>query len=547
MQGMSMDINHKSLTNKQLKWLSLRTFNIVIVYCFIFFFAISIALNYPLFDAPSPITTPLFLTIIILLLCVTTLFILYKKNDFLAQRIIPTMSAAITLFITINSYYQEQPTSNSFLYLVLLLPVFYSYLMAYSATHLISNNALLITCYIFFAVMGETATSIVIFNCLFLLTLCYLTIFTPYRHINEAPPLTNQKTKNLNNLIHNIRQPLSSLSLSSHLLEKKVEDPSQQGLVENIKHASQELEQWVLNVFDIYRLDNHLISPKINNFNLISALHSIIQTQQQLAESKGIQLHSHLEDFQVKGDKALISSVIETLLSYAISHNQQLNEPKVVISARQKENKIIVKIYNQYQPINEADLKHIFDQQTQINKPPRSQNKGTDLGLAIAQRKAKLCQTLIKVSSDVQGSCFSLCLQMGKVSTRNTLNNNLFTSTKNEKILLIDDDKSILAALSLLLEGWGYQVECAKTAEEGLQKYKEEYYDLVISDYRLPNQKTGLEVIQKINGETPTVLLTGEADPEKLQKGVGTIIHYKILNKPVKPAALRTLLKQLLN
>ena len=100
----------------------------------------------------------------------------------------------------------------------------------------------------------------------------------------------------------------------------------------------------------------------------------------------------------------------------------------------------------------------------------------------------------------------------------------------------------------MLLESWGYKVDCADTAEEGLAKYSASEYDLVISDFRLPNQKTGLDVLKKIKNGTPSILLTGEADPEKLKevKESNKVLDYMILNKPVKPALLRAMLKQLL-
>ena len=118
------------------------------------------------------------------------------------------------------------------------------------------------------------------------------------------------------------------------------------------------------------------------------------------------------------------------------------------------------------------------------------------------------------------------------------------------KILLIDDDKGILNALSMLLENWGYHVDCAETAENGLTKYEATNYDLVISDYRLPNQQTGIDVIKAIKEQrdTPAVLLTGEVDLGRLEREIkDPNINYRILNKPVKPAALRFLLKQLLS
>ena len=149
--------------------------------------------------------------------------------------------------------------------------------------------------------------------------------------------------------------------------------------------------------------------------------------------------------------------------------------------------------------------------------------------------------------SNSHGSRFSLVLAIAKTAPTDVDLNKLSNPSVQYKILLIDDDQGILSALTMLLENWGYVVDCANNAEQGLQKYHSTNYNLVISDYRLPYQKTGLDIIKAIRKQDniPAILLTGEADPGKL-KETDKDINYKILNKPVKPASLRVLLKQLL-
>ncbi|WP_413700125.1 response regulator [Psychromonas sp. KJ10-10] len=117
---------------------------------------------------------------------------------------------------------------------------------------------------------------------------------------------------------------------------------------------------------------------------------------------------------------------------------------------------------------------------------------------------------------------------------------------KKQDILLIDDDKSILSALSMLLENWGYVVHCAESSEQAIKALEKQQFALIISDYRLPGAKNGLDLIKiaQQKQDIESVLLTGEVDPDKLQEG--EFEHYKVLHKPIKPAALRILIRQLL-
>ena len=248
-----MDVHQELLNKQQLRWQSLRLFNITIVCSFIFFFFTGIAQSYTLFDSSPTFTAPLAIPAIILILCATTLYAIVKEKDDLAQRIIPITTFTITLFVTINSHFQEQTQLNSFLYLVLLLPLFYSYLLAYNTRYLIANNVFLLLCYIFASIMGNTDPLVFLFNSAFLVTLCYLTIYTQFRtdashnlqslsDFEKNSIMSKKSSRYLNSIIHDIRQPLSSLSLYSHLLEKKLTDTQHLQLAQSIKHSSEELE-----------------------------------------------------------------------------------------------------------------------------------------------------------------------------------------------------------------------------------------------------------------------------------------------------------------
>ncbi|MDA7746804.1 hybrid sensor histidine kinase/response regulator, partial [Psychromonas sp.] len=549
------------LTKHQLRWQSLRPFNITIICSIIFFFTIGIGQSYTIFNSTPIFSTPLFIPLTILILCVIELHGIINKKDLLAQRIAPIMSILITLFITINSHFQEQTQLNSFLYLVLLLPLFYSYLFTYNTPYLIANNIFLVICYVVASIIGETDALVFLFNSAFLITLCYLTIFTQLRSNkpNEQPSvpslekqsiLSQKSSRYLNRIIHDIRQPLSSLSLYSHLLETKLVNTPHLKLAKNIKQSSEDLDRWITSLLDLARLDGSTITANVSEFTLASALLPTIKKYQYQASTIGIQLTSRIPDLTVKTDNRLLTEIIETLLSNAIVHGRQTKGANILFSVRHYSDKVLLQVWNQGKKIDPTIFESLFDEIAQADNPLHNKSKGIGLGLAVAQRKAILCDTIIKADTNEHGSRFGLILKTAQIPKKQIELNKLSNHSLTYKILLIDDDQSILSALSMLLENWGYRVDCAETAEAGLQLYDTSKYDLIISDYRLPSEKTGIDVIKAIKekNNTPAVLLTGEADPEKLKEvqETGNALNYKILNKPVKPASLRFLIKQLL-
>lgn len=551
------------LTKQEQRWHSLRSFNIVIVCAINFFFIVGIGQSYTIFNSSPVFTAPLYIPITLLFLSMLMLHSIINKKDKLAQKIAPFATVLITLFVSINSHFQELTQANSFLYLVLILPLFYSYLLCYNTLHLIINTTLVVLCYIFASIIGETEPLVFLFNTAFLVSLCYLSIFTQLRASKsyKSPELQQQESvglvsqqsgRYLNRIIHDIRQPLSSLSLHGSLLETKLLDTEHYKLASNIKQSSDELERWLSSLLDLARLEAHNVTPSISEFSLASVLLPIIKKYQHKAEKVGIKLTSRMPELSVKSDSRLLGEIIETLLSNALIHGSQERGAGVLLSVRRRENSAVIEVWNQGQQIEESIVNCLFDEVAQADNPLHNKSKGIGLGLPVAQRKAKLLGSEIEVETNHSGSRFSIKVEtVAAVSQQPADLNKLSNHPIDYKILLIDDDQSILSALSMILENWGYFVDCADTAEAGLQKYQKQKYDLVISDYRLPNEQNGIEVIKQIKSEDniPAVLLTGEADPGKLQEvqKTGEVIDYKILNKPVKPAALRFLLKQLLN
>lgn len=71
------------------------------------------------------------------------------------------------------------------------------------------------------------------------------------------------------------------------------------------------------------------------------------------------------------------------------------------------------------------------------------------------------------------------------------------------KILAIEDDRDMLAALRLPLEASGYEVFTATTGEEGLQKVKEIEPDLIILDVMMETTTAGFQVSLELRSPDP--------------------------------------------
>jgi len=83
-------------------------------------------------------------------------------------------------------------------------------------------------------------------------------------------------------------------------------------------------------------------------------------------------------------------------------------------------------------------------------------------------------------------------------------------------ILIIDDEKAIRKALTEILSSEGYKIEEAGDGEEGLKKFREKVYDVVLCDIKMP-KLDGIEFLQKAvdaNPDVPIIMISGHGNIE---------------------------------
>ena len=115
-------------------------------------------------------------------------------------------------------------------------------------------------------------------------------------------------------------------------------------------------------------------------------------------------------------------------------------------------------------------------------------------------------------------------------------------------VVVIDDDALVLDGMGGLLRGWSCNVVTAPSHAAALAGLDRTRPDLIISDYRLADGMTGIEVIARLRdtfgAAIPAFLISGDTAPERLREARASGHH--LLHKPVQPMALRALLGQLL-
>ena len=123
----------------------------------------------------------------------------------------------------------------------------------------------------------------------------------------------------------------------------------------------------------------------------------------------------------------------------------------------------------------------------------------------------------------------------------------IFNRIKNMKIMLVDDDEWIRDSLALFFEAEGCNLLTFETAEEGMEAVKQQAYDIVISDYKLPGMD-GLEFLRRVKEKQPNtfeILITAYANYEILKEakmmGVQDIIPKPFTSEDVETSLARVI------
>ena len=116
------------------------------------------------------------------------------------------------------------------------------------------------------------------------------------------------------------------------------------------------------------------------------------------------------------------------------------------------------------------------------------------------------------------------------------------------RLLLVDDDPGILAAVSRFLRRYGFDVTSAPNGFEGLRQIKENgAFHVIISDYRMPGMSGDQFLAQAADlaPESRRMVLSGYADTEQLLSAINTGKVHRYMTKPWESQELLSVIREL--
>jgi signal transduction histidine kinase/ActR/RegA family two-component response regulator len=263
---------------------------------------------------------------------------------------------------------------------------------------------------------------------------------------------------------------------------------------------------------------------------IIEAVISITEPRwKDQAQRKGtqIELIKQLEDVpSILGNPSELREVFTNIIFNAVDAMPEGGQ--LTISTKpQTDSWVEVRISDTGIGMTEEVKKRVFD--------PFFTTKGvtnSGLGMSVSYGIIKRHGGEILIESEVgRGTTFILHLALGFVE-RECEEKALkpIKEVRSARILVIDDEVSVREVLSQMLRVKGHQVVAASDGEEGIERFKNETFDLVFTDLGMP-KISGWEVgktIKEMNPKVPVVMITGwglELNREKMnESGIDLIV-----------------------
>ena len=230
----------------------------------------------------------------------------------------------------------------------------------------------------------------------------------------EAEDASGRKTRLLNAVSHDIRNPVNAIDLMAELIRRSAEDPALAAqiprMASRLQSNARSLVALLSEVLDTAQLDSGILQRRDSTFSLNEFIDAARRDLAPLAEVKLLHLDAEMPErsIRVRTDRIKLDRIITNLLTNAIKFT---TKGSVTIGADTVDGAALIRIRDTGIGIAEAELERIFGEFAQLDTAVGERDRGWGLGLAICRRLANFLGATIAVESKVGiGTVFTVRL-----------------------------------------------------------------------------------------------------------------------------------------
>lgn len=368
--------------------------------------------------------------------------------------------------------------------------------------------------------------------------------------LNSLEQKVQERDRFLAMLAHELRNPLSVISNSLHLLISSGEMKGSRPL-ELATRQTNIIERLLDDLLDVARFANDKIGLEKENVALSTVIGDAVEAcRRNLLQKRQHFTPNLTREFVVNGDRTRLTQLFCNLLTNACKYTPE--DGQIDLHCELHDSNVDVIIKDNGLGIKPELLPHLFEPFVQGDQGIERSQGGLGLGLALAKSIAELHGGSIKaISAGIgRGSKFTVRLPLASGETAATRSERSLISAKYSgalRIMLAEDDADQAESLQALLATCGYEVHIVKDGRAALAAAVVLQPQVVLLDIGLP-EMNGYKLAQELRERMPgrkllLVALSGYGQPEDLRRSREAGIDYHFV-KPLQLEKLQAILTE---
>jgi len=305
-----------------------------------------------------------------------------------------------------------------------------------------------------------------------------------------AETASRAKDEFLSMLGHELRNPLGAISAAIDVLEAA--EPGSGSAAEAraiIARQTRNLAHMMSDLLDVGRVIAGKILLARQPVNLAAVFERVHRTLQVTGEAAGHDLHVSARDAWVDGDAVRLEQVMTNLVTNAIKYTPAGR--RIEITVGPVGDRSVFEVKDSGMGIPASLLPHVFDLFVQGERTLDRRAGGLGIGLTLVRRLVELHGGTVTAESSDGGSRFTV--ELPCVAAPSRPEGDTLPPSRRRRVLVIEDNPDVLAALRSKLELDGHTVSTAADGVEGLTRLLRQQPEVSIVDIGLPGL-TGYEI-----------------------------------------------------
>jgi signal transduction histidine kinase/DNA-binding response OmpR family regulator/HAMP domain-containing protein/HPt (histidine-containing phosphotransfer) domain-containing protein len=362
-----------------------------------------------------------------------------------------------------------------------------------------------------------------------------------------AEAANEAKSSFLATMTHELRTPMNGVLGVLELLRQTPMSGEQRELTDVIGGSAEALLKIIDDILDLSKIEAGRMEVERIPLAPLALVEGVADTLSSHAHRKRLAFSTFVDPavpVAVLGDPVRLRQVLFNLIGNAIKFTEAGGiGVEVGTVPRDGGFDLLVSVQDSGIGLSEEQCDRLFTPFVQADGTTTRRFGGTGLGLSICRRLVELMGGRIGVDSEIgQGSTFWFRIP---TEASSDLPPPVDEDVAGLRVLLIEDDPTASRIFQTYLESAGADVDCAATAEEGLERLSASAatrpFDVAVVDFKLPGAD-GFECLRAVDADprlrrTKAILVTAYNDPE--QRGRALAAGFAAyLNKPVRRAVL---------